>query len=174
MWRVDTYRAVSIMPEVIDEQKVLKGKYINALLDCIKAIAPDAIDEPCRKASQQAVEEAVSLAHEIQLTTATYGWVSMEEPEREPMPLHGRELQNYKLVDIKTGLMLKRSSIKEHTEDAVIGEKLSCVFPALVREIPKEDKELTLAKETILVQIYDEFRHKKQKRTEVGTLLMEG
>lgn len=104
----------------------------------------------------------------MRLTTAEYRWAAFDDKGSEPKLLRGHEMQKYKLMDVRTGQVLKRSVIKDDDEETVIGEKLCVIFPALIRKGVKGGKEVTLAKETILVRIYDEFRQQKQKRTQDG------
>lgn len=165
MWRVDTYRAFSATQDVREKQDVLKDDYINTLFRCIEAVAPGATGNACQELCREAVEASVGLAHEMQLSTAMYHRSSLADSTSGPMLLYGREMQKYNFVDVKTGHMLKRSAIKEHRKDMIIGEKLRNVFPALCRKSPKDDHKLVLVKETILVHIHDEFRQQKQKRT---------
>lgn len=168
MWRVDTYRALSAVNLVTKNQKELKEDSATKLLGCLKAVAPGGIDKSSRGACRQVVDECTSLAHEMRLTTATYRWVTFDAESSGSELLRGYEMQKYKLMDIKTGQALKRSAIKEHGEETVIGEKLCSIFPALHREGGKDKKELRLSKETILVHIDDKFRQQKQKRTQAG------
>lgn len=172
MWRVDTYRALRTMPQVTEKSEVLKEDYVNTILGFLKAIDPAAVERAWREACQQAVEASVNLAHEMLLSTAKYRWLYMGVPGLGCTPLYGRELQDFKLVDIKTGRMLKGSATKDHTDETIICEKLSTVFPGLVRDTAREGRELVIVKETILVQIYDEFRQKKQKRTKAVVSLL--
>lgn len=167
MWRVDTYRALSAMQHVTEEQSALKQDYVSLLLRCIEAIAPGATDKACQEACQKAVEASVVLAHEMRLTTAGYFESTVDDSEPQ---LYGRELQEHKLMDAETGQMLKRSAIKEHSDDTIIGQTLCNVFPALIRKTAKDEKQLVVAKETILVQIHHDFRQKKQKRVQADML----
>lgn len=146
---------------------------MNMLLRCIDAAAPGTTDQACQERCREAVENSVRLAHEMQLNMATYHGTSFTDSGPGSRLLYGREMQEHKFIDAKTGQMLRRSAIKEHAEDTIIGEKIRNVFPALVRKSPKKGRELILVKETILVHIYDEFLQKKQKRTEAGASLLE-
>ena len=81
----------------------------------------------------QILRPAVNLARTIQESTTRYAWVLQKGILRKGSPFGKAALENYKILDMKTGKCLKPDSLVTAEQQEVVGYAVLMIEPGLSR-----------------------------------------
>ena len=118
-------------------------------------------------ACQRLMEGAAHLAHEIRLSSTSYRYsheIDGAEDLKE-IVMHKAELQNFVVVNAKTGSRVRASAKIQADTSGRIGLKLCSIFPSLVRVGQGASKDLVLVKGVIVVKFDQDHEQKDKKKT---------
>ncbi|KAL8756091.1 MAG: hypothetical protein Q9184_004602 [Pyrenodesmia sp. 2 TL-2023] len=156
-WRSDTLSALSTTTNLQRSRQIAAR---NAGVSILKDISQffvimDRNDASLKTLLDKVVEPAVKLANQIQISPATYEFLSKVEeiPPLDGCVLSVDHLSKWKLIDVTTGKTLKIDSPVQANDKGQIGTRVMVLAPALYRLDPGKDP-LLLVKPIVLVQLY--------------------
>ena len=158
MWRVDMQRALGVLDSAQINCNAKLQWIEEGVMNCLAAIR----DMECSGGAEQMqcrqfVNEAADLAKNIRQSMAQYDFEYDITPglSNEDVALAANDLKKYKIIDSRTGSLLRSSASPIAGPDGRVGEALFVVHPAFVRNATDSSQKIVLVKSTIVAR-FDE------------------
>lgn len=129
-------------------------------------------DQPAtefREDCQRLVNDTAALARSVRLSTSSYAYdfgLARGEIVAD-RAMYATEMSHYHVIDAATGYAVRAGSMPLADDRGRVGEKICCVYPALVRLASEMGPELVLCKATILVHFYQPIPRKSRSKDTV-------
>jgi hypothetical protein len=155
MWRVDLYRTLDVLESAKEERN--KGlQQLDAIL--LKYVADlrgmevrSGVD---RVQCRQFIEEAADLSKHIRqsMTQYDFEWDIAPQGLETTQAVTADQLKQVKIIDSRTGSLLRSSASPIAGPDGRVGELLFVVYPAFVRRATESSQKIVLTRATVVVK----------------------
>ncbi|KIW19846.1 hypothetical protein PV08_00421 [Exophiala spinifera] len=155
MWKMDMHRALRASERLKDVESAGVKQVTRLILECLEFVVPAAHqDVEMEDELHKIVSMAADLAKNIRINMAEYAFDFPLDAEcgAEERVMMADDMKNYSIIDSNTGFPLRASSKVIADQGGRVGEKLSLIFPGLVRRDTQQDKRIELCKPVIVVK----------------------
>lgn len=164
------FRAVHIVNEGRQSCDNALGEICGMILNTAAVVGRS--DQPStefREDCQRLVNDAAVLARSVRLSTNSYAYDFglARGGNVADWAMHTTEMSHYHVIDAATGCEVRAGSMPLADNRGRVGEKICCVYPALVRLASEMGPGLVLCKATILVHFYHPIPPKSRRKDTV-------